>query len=84
VEHVVDQLLKNSDLCYWVPEFVQEKQFGNWLKDAPDWAMSRNRSWGTPIPLWSVKTAECGERIMEVAIFLFDGIDHLTIPSHWG
>ena len=43
VEKVKPQLLANNDKTYWVPASVQEKRFHNWLADAKDWAVSRNR-----------------------------------------
>ncbi|GBM64694.1 Isoleucine--tRNA ligase, cytoplasmic, partial [Araneus ventricosus] len=52
VEHMRDQLVAANQETYWVPDFVKEKRFGNWLCEARDWAVSRNRYWGTPIPLW--------------------------------
>ena len=52
VEDLHDQLAANNDTVHWVPQAVGEKRFGNWLKEAKDWNISRNRFWGSCIPVW--------------------------------
>ncbi|PIR66773.1 MAG: isoleucine--tRNA ligase [Parcubacteria group bacterium CG10_big_fil_rev_8_21_14_0_10_36_14] len=87
VTELKSDLLKNNKKIHWVPEHIKEGRFGKWLEGARDWAVSRNRFWGAPLPIWqsedddticigSVKELEklSGKKITDIHKHLIDKI----------
>jgi len=58
-EKIKKALIENNEKINWIPEHIKEGRMGEWLREIKDWALSRERYWGTPLPIW--KCARCGE-----------------------
>jgi len=56
---VQESLVKNNDQITWYPSHLQQGRFGDFIRDVKDWALSRDRYWGTPLPIWTCSNKEC-------------------------
>lgn len=97
ISPIIPTMLEGIEQSHWVPSFVKDRRFSSWIQNARDWNVSRNRFWGTPLPLWvsddfkEVVAVGSAQELKELSGYKGelndlhrDKVDNITIPSKQG